>query len=338
MEDAIDDFGRRRAAERHPAGRELEQHDTQGEEIGTAIDFPAERLLRRHVRHRADDRSRDGHLRLGDGHGLRVGLDELREAEIEHLHEAALGAHQIRALDVAMHDAAVVSFVQRVRHLQPDLEHFPDRHRALRDARRQQLAFDVLHHDEVAAAGFADVVGDRDVGRTEQRCGARFVQEPRPALRVGLEVGGQELQRDRSSQPDVFSAVDLAHAAGAEALADAIVLNGRTGQSVHGDVRRKSQTMRPKCAAKVYSVTTQGRSPAFPLAITTSIVTLAAARAADAGHLGLGSDRTANGDQGFTLDPSHASLNDFCSAVSAVPVDSTGTISIDGSSFNTIAA
>ena len=77
---------------------------------------------------------------------------ELREPEVEHLDQAALGAHQVGALDVAMDDAARVRFVQRVGHLDPDLDHFAHRQRTLRDARRQQLAVDVLHDDEVGAA------------------------------------------------------------------------------------------------------------------------------------------------------------------------------------------
>ena len=45
-------------------GRELEQHDAEREQIGAMIDGAAERLLRRHVRHRADDHPRHRHLRL----------------------------------------------------------------------------------------------------------------------------------------------------------------------------------------------------------------------------------------------------------------------------------
>ena len=80
------------------------------------------------------------------------GPEELREAEVEDLDQAALGPHQVRALDVAVDDAAAVRFVERVGHLQADLDDFANRQRPLRDPRRQQLALDVLHHDEVGAA------------------------------------------------------------------------------------------------------------------------------------------------------------------------------------------
>ena len=71
MQDVIDDLGRRSAGERHPAGGELEEHDAEREEIGAVIDRPAERLLGRHVGHRADDHAGNRHLRLRDARALR---------------------------------------------------------------------------------------------------------------------------------------------------------------------------------------------------------------------------------------------------------------------------
>ena len=166
-----------------------------------------------------------------------LGLQELGQAEVEHLDQPALGAHQVRALDVAMHDPARVRLVERVGDLQSDLDDLADRQRPLLHPRRQQLALDVLHHDEVGAARFADVVGDRDVGRTQERRGTRLVEQARPAVRIRLELGGEELQRDRTAEPDIFRSIHFAHPAGAKALADAIVLNGRTNQGVHGVTR-----------------------------------------------------------------------------------------------------
>ena len=214
---------------------ELEEHDAERKEIRALIDRAPERLLRRHVRHRADDHSSNGHLRLRHVHAFgAVRLDEFRETEVEHLHEPALGAHQVGALDIAMHDAAGMRFLERVGHLQTDLDDFTDRQRSLLDARRQQLAFDVLHDDEVGAGVLANVVGDGDVWRTQQRRRTRLVEQARPALRIGFELGGQELQRDRTAEADIFGAINLAHAAGAKALADAIVLNSRTNEVGHG--------------------------------------------------------------------------------------------------------
>ena len=106
--------------------------------------------------------------------------------------------------------------------------------RPFRHARRQQLTLDILHHDEVGAARFADVVGDGDIGRPQQRRGARFVQQPCAAFGIGFQIGRQEFECDRTTEADILRSIHFAHPTGAKALADAVVLNGRTYQRVHG--------------------------------------------------------------------------------------------------------
>jgi hypothetical protein len=206
------------------------------------IDRPAERLFRRHVRHGADDHPRARHLDAGEVGGRR-GRHELRQPEVEHLDQSARRAHQVRALDVPVHDAAPVRFVERVGDLQPDLDHFPHRERPLQDPRRQQLAVHVLHDDEIGAAVFADIVGDGDIGGSQHGRGARLVQQPGAALRIGLERGGQELEGDRPAQARIFASIHLSHAAGTEALADPVVLDGCAD---HYLVRRKTWGIRPR--------------------------------------------------------------------------------------------
>ena len=195
VQDLVDDLGRRRPGKRHPAGRQLVEHDAEREQVGAMIDAASERLLRRHVRDGADHHAGDGHLLLGDQLVALFRRQELRQAEVEHLDEAAVGANQVGALDVAMDDAAAVRLVERVGDLHADVDHFADRQRPLRDPLREQLALDVLHDDEVGAGVLADVVGDGDVRRAQQRRGAGLVQQPRAAVRIGLERRGQELQR-----------------------------------------------------------------------------------------------------------------------------------------------
>ena len=119
-----------------------------------------------------------------------------------------------------------VRFVERVGDLQADLDGLAQRQRPVRDPLREQLALDVLHDDEVGAGVLADVVGDGDVRRAQHRRGARLGQQPGPALRIGLERVRQELERDLPAEPDVFGAIHLAHAAGAEAPIDSVVLHG----------------------------------------------------------------------------------------------------------------
>jgi hypothetical protein len=149
------------------------------------IDWSAERLLRRHVGHGPEDHARHGDLRLRDfGLGLDRVPDELREAEVEHLHQPAARPHQVRALDVAMNDPARVGLVQRVGDLHADFDDFVERQWSFRDARRQQFTLDVLHDDEVGAGELADIERDGDIGRSKQRRGARLV-EAGPAVGIG---------------------------------------------------------------------------------------------------------------------------------------------------------
>ena len=115
MQDVIDDLGGRSADEGNPAGGQLEEYDAEGKQIRALIDGTAERLLGRHIGHRADDHPRDRDLRLRDARGLgALGPDKLRQPEIEDLDQPALGPHQVRALDVAVHDPARVRFVEGI--------------------------------------------------------------------------------------------------------------------------------------------------------------------------------------------------------------------------------
>ena len=150
---------------------------------------------------------------------------ELREAEVEHLHQATIGTNEIRGLDVAMDDAAAVRLVERVGHLDGGLDRFADWKRALRGPRRQHFSFHELHHDEVGPVELADVVGNGDIGGTEERGGARLVQQPCPAFGVRFQRRREEFQGDRTSKSQVVSTIDLSHPPGSQPCSDAIVLN-----------------------------------------------------------------------------------------------------------------
>ena len=74
------------------------------------------------------DHAGDRDLRLREpGRFRALGLHELGQAEVEHLDEAALGPHQVRALDVAVDDAAAVRLVQGIGHLQANFHDLADR-------------------------------------------------------------------------------------------------------------------------------------------------------------------------------------------------------------------
>ena len=87
------------SGERTPAGQHLVEHDAERPDISACVQRIAARLFRRHVRHGPEH-----HARSGD-----VGLArQLREPEVDDLHDAFGRDDQIRRLDVAMDDVGLV--------------------------------------------------------------------------------------------------------------------------------------------------------------------------------------------------------------------------------------
>ena len=121
-----------------------------------------------------------------------------------------------------------VRLVERVGDLHRDVEAVGHRQRPAGDARGEQLALDVLHRDEEAGLVLDQVVGHGDVRRAQQRGGLRLAHQARARFGVGVERGGEELERDLTAEPRVFREVDLAHAAAAEAFDDAVLEDGRS--------------------------------------------------------------------------------------------------------------
>ena len=235
MQDGVDDLAEGLALEGQTAGEHLVEHDAEREQVRTRIGGAAQRLLGRHVgdgpQHGADHRVGPHGERGVQRRPAGWRLQELGQPEVEHLHLAACGDDDVGALDVAMDDAPAVRFGQRVGHLPGDVHGLAHGERAMGDARREDLALDVLHHQEVGALVLADVVDGGDVGGPQRRGGPGLGQQARAPFRVRLAGRGQELERDLASQPRVFGEVDLAHAARAQALAHAIVLDGGADHS-----------------------------------------------------------------------------------------------------------
>ena len=84
-------------------------------------------LLRRHVRHRPQDHSTASGLldRSGLGADLGVRCRELGEAEVQDLHVPVARQHDVRGLQVAMHDAGAMGLGQPLGHLQGDVRLAP---------------------------------------------------------------------------------------------------------------------------------------------------------------------------------------------------------------------
>ena len=158
--------------------------------------------------------------------GRIVGLGELGEAEVEHL-ELARGAHeQVRGLDVAVDDAALVRGVERARHLHREVDGLRDRDRALLQQLLDALPVAQLHDDERPSVVLPDVVDDADVRVVERGGEVGLAVEARERGRVGRHPRRQELERHVAPELCIVRTVDDTHPAGAQLGLDPIARDG----------------------------------------------------------------------------------------------------------------
>jgi hypothetical protein len=212
--------------ERPLASRKLVQQHTEREQIAAVVDGQVLQLLRRHVRHCPDDspiaRQR-GRARAVFAVVTRWGGAELGDAEVEHLHAALAGQHDVGRLQVAVDDALLVGRRKRVGQCDADLAHLVGREAAGAHPRRQVFSLDQLHRDEAEATGLLDRVDRHDMGVVERGDGLGFPLEARERAGVGGKTRRQHLERHAALQCQVFRQVHLAHAAGAQLLDDAVM-------------------------------------------------------------------------------------------------------------------
>ena len=207
------------------AGGELVEHDSKAEQVGAPVHLAALDLLRRHVRHRADDRLLAGEHRPAVGGRRpagRVGL-QLGEAEVEHLEAPILGEHQVRRLQVPVRDALLMCGRQRTAQGDADLEQLVLGHALLGQQLIQRAPLDPLHGQDVQVADVLDREDRDDVGMVERRQGLGLALEAGQAFRVAGKVGGQDLEHDAALEIQVLSEVDLSHPAFSELGEDRVM-------------------------------------------------------------------------------------------------------------------
>ena len=201
------------ARERHLAREQLEQEDPGRVQIGRLVHRRAARLLGREVLGGADDRARLRHL-------ARPGA---RDAEVRDLDAPLVVDEDVVRLDVAVDDAVPVRVAEGGEHL----PHVGDRDRdGARAAGDDQLLerppLDVLHDDEVRAAGLA-AVEDRDDVRMRETGGVRRLPpEALDELRVVRVAVVEHLDRDLAAELLVLGEPDVGHAAAAELALEAV--------------------------------------------------------------------------------------------------------------------
>ena len=161
-------------------------------------------------------------------HGARVGrqgvgLHELRDAEVEHLHLARGEYDHVAGFDVAMQHQPLVCVVHRGTDLAEQPDSFGDRQPLLGAVRGEGRAFGQLHHEVAAPGGHAAIHEPHDVGMVEAGEDLAFLDEA--SLRFGREdevAGHLEGQLPRQLAIRTLRAVDRAHATAAQFSQQAI--------------------------------------------------------------------------------------------------------------------
>ena len=194
--------------DRAPAGEHLVEHEAERVQVAARRDFLPRELFRRHVRGRS--RTQEFARRA-------------REAEIGDADPAGAVEHDVRRLEVAVDDAAVVRGGEARADLARQLDRAVLRKAAdATEQRREILAVDVLHRQERVAFELADVVHAAHVGMRDLPRHADFRMELRQPRRIAIERLGEELQRDRLAELQIVGPIHLAHTAPTEAPDDPV--------------------------------------------------------------------------------------------------------------------
>ena len=188
----LSQHGHFRVAEEGAAASEhLEQHDPQRPDVGAPIHPVVARLFGTHVCDRARPRAgpRERHVR------------QLRDPEVEDLHDAVGGDHEIRRLHVAMHDPARVRRREPLGRLTHERHRFSDRQRPTSNPRPHRLPFIERHGDEeLPVVALADLVDRADVRVIERGDRLRLDAEALACILVVAKVRRQELEGDRAPE------------------------------------------------------------------------------------------------------------------------------------------
>ncbi len=213
--DLVEDRHQVVRVERPAAGRELEQHAADAEEVAAAVDLLPLHLLGRHVVGRPHHVAGAGHRRGG----------HVRHAEVHDLHRAVFLDEDVGGLDVAVDDARLVGVREPGQHLHDHRDLALERHRRrLAHGLLEVLALQELHRDEGRAVGVVAQVEDHHhvrVGHLGDRAGLAL----ETGLQLGVvgDLGDHDLEGHVAVEHGVVGQVHLAHGALAEGAEDLVL-------------------------------------------------------------------------------------------------------------------
>ena len=193
------------ARERDAAGERLEQHAAERIDVGGGRRGRAVQQLGRDVVDGADPAAG---RRAGVARGQVLAGAEVRQPRVIAVEQ------DVRGLDVAMDDAALMSGVQCRRHLLEQLDRDPRLEACRAPQALSQIAARDPAHAQVEVAVDLSRLVDRDHIRVLERGHQPpLALEARDERPVGGERGGDQLQRDRALEPEVRGLIDDAHPA-----------------------------------------------------------------------------------------------------------------------------
>ena len=159
-----------------------------------------------------------------------------RETEIQHLHRAIRRDLDVRRLQVAMDDAALVREVERPRDLSRDVQGVAlgqaappwECTRCLESLGKRVTAHE-LEYEKADVTCVFESVNRADVRMIEGRERASFAIEAGEPAGIAREGGRQDFDRHFATELEIPGAVDLAHAADADERLHFVAAEGPAG-------------------------------------------------------------------------------------------------------------
>jgi len=218
--------------ERWYARGDLVQHAAQGVEIAAVVHLPAADLLGRHV-----VRGAHGDAGAGEAGGEADVVAEPRYAEVAELHGPVVEPHDVRGLEVTVHDALLMGVAEGVRDLLRDVDDVGHRQRVLLVVLQQLAqvaAFQELHDEVQDTVRLPEVVDDGDSAVLE-RCGhprlaaEAFTQNASEGLVLLRPHRFQALDGHLAAQRFVARTPHLAHASAPDQIEQPVAALNQPG-------------------------------------------------------------------------------------------------------------